>query len=743
MNSINIPVSTQVSRRGKGHPYYIYAPPYRETSAGIVVLHTLCHLLNREGYEAYIAGTDVVNPKFDTPVARPDVLVAHKLQGRTPIAVYPEVVSGNPLNAEVCVRYILNRIGRISGKPLNEGKDDLFFYYSENFLGDAKKAEVDFLFLPILDTELFKPDPSRKKDRSFVFQYRFPLDKIDFSLFPAGTELMSMANPVSLPELATKLQAGRVLYSYEVTAVCAQAMACGCPVIYMHDGGLKDLPEQFMFGINGAAMVSEKNGLARAAATVGSVYPASVALSNIFWAQLPVFLEKSQNAARKAQSAARGSQGSQPIEPKRRIAAVSAEPDTHRWPAVRIAKPFGQLENYWDICWPVQDSTNVSNMDVLLIQSSLPMFASQEQLDSLFATGKPVVYETSEPCHDLPVDHPLHFLSKGTAAKVESVMRRATALLVTTPALAERLRPWNANIHVVPTHVDLDLFYSPVREQGGTVRIGVMGSAAKPRNFALVEPALNAIRARFADNVQFVFVGTLPPADWMTRADVTVTGIAQSYEEHAAAFRQLELDIGLMPLAGSEADDGATRLEWLEYSAAGVATIGSDHAAYNELVTHGGNGLRIPSNSTDAWIDAIARLIEDPAYRRGLARTAQLAVVKHASLQSQIARYHEFFVRCAGGNPGSMPEVARIPAVLILDAEGDSQRVQQSLTRHAQGPCSDHMVVVLTTQEGALPEWSDDLRYVQATASEYPGALEQLCAHTDFDWKVITEAGVA
>jgi len=36
------------------HPYYVYAPDYRETSSGIVSLHYLCHLLNLNGREAYL-----------------------------------------------------------------------------------------------------------------------------------------------------------------------------------------------------------------------------------------------------------------------------------------------------------------------------------------------------------------------------------------------------------------------------------------------------------------------------------------------------------------------------------------------------------------------------------------------------------------------------------------------------------------------------------------------------------------
>ncbi|GAB5098677.1 MULTISPECIES: glycosyltransferase [unclassified Caballeronia] len=746
MNMASIPPSR------KGHPYYIMAPAYRETSAGIVVMHTLCDVLNRDGYEAYIAGTPVVNPAFDTPLLTPEVQTLHRAQGRTPIAIYPEVVSGNPLNAEVCVRYILNRIGFINGKPLNEGKDDLFFYYSENFLGDAKKSDVDFLFLPVLDTELFRPDPTRKKDKTFVFQYRYPLDKIDFSLLPAGTELLSMANPVTLPELAKKLQGGRVLYSYELSSVCPEAMMCGCPVIFLPDGGLKEVPDQFAFGANGSAMATEKNGFARAVATVDTVYPTVLAMSRVFRAQLPVFLEKTQHAARKANlrrdaaSVAPSSHASAMQPPRPRIAVLTMEPVAHRATTVRVAKPFELLADQWELSWPVQDNAGVLGpFNMLLMQRRFPISIPQQQLDQLFSTGKPVVYETDELMHDLPADHPLHFLSRQTAQKTEYVMRRASALVVSTPALAHALRAYNANIHVLPTSVDFDRFYSPVRTHGGKVRIGLMGSAMKPCNFALIEPALNEIRARFAGVVQFVFVGALPPDDWMGHEDVTMTGTSATYAAHAVALQQLELDLALMPLAASATIDGAPRMEWLEYSAAGVATVGSDHSAYNELVTNRCSGLCVEAESTESWIDAIARLIDNPAQRRGLARTAQAIVYKSGSVQSQLSRYHEVFLRCLGLNPGKTSVTApeRIPAVLILDAQGDAQKVQHSLKLHANSPHKDHMVVVLTTQQGALPEWGDDLRYLHATASEFCGAMEQICGHDEFDWKVVTEAGVA
>jgi hypothetical protein len=37
-----------------GAPYYIVSPPYTEKSAGVKVLHMLCHALNVSGQRAYM-----------------------------------------------------------------------------------------------------------------------------------------------------------------------------------------------------------------------------------------------------------------------------------------------------------------------------------------------------------------------------------------------------------------------------------------------------------------------------------------------------------------------------------------------------------------------------------------------------------------------------------------------------------------------------------------------------------------
>ena len=76
----------------------------------------------------------------------------------------------------------------------------------------------------------------------------------------------------------------------------------------------------------------------------------------------------------------------------------------------------------------------------------------------------------------------------------------------------------------------------------------------------------------------------------------------------------------------------------------------------------------------------------------------------------------------------------RVPALLLLDAAGDAQKVADTLAVLAAGEHRDLPVIVLTTQAEALPEWTDSLRYLQVSVEEFADALEQLRVLPDFTW---------
>ena len=204
------------------HPYYIFAPDYRETSSGVCVLHYLCHVLNLSGYEAYLTPCQV-NPKLRTPILTEELRRHHRSIGLTPIAVYPEVMDGNPIGAPIVARYILNREGFLTGRAIDAQKSDLLFYYTQDFRGNSESSNL--LLLPVIDSELFSP-PTEPVQRSgnYLYLHRFDKSKVDYSILPDDIEVLSMANPKTLAELAQIFRTASTLYSYEISATCTEAM---------------------------------------------------------------------------------------------------------------------------------------------------------------------------------------------------------------------------------------------------------------------------------------------------------------------------------------------------------------------------------------------------------------------------------------------------------------------------------------------------------------------------------------
>ncbi|CAM3587873.1 glycosyltransferase family 2 protein [Pseudomonas wadenswilerensis] len=281
------------------HPYYISAPDYRETSSGVCVLHYLCHVLNQNGQDAYIVGGKVVNPDLKTPLLDQATAEGHIASGKVPIIVYPEVTSGNPLNGKVVARYVLNVEGFLTGRMMDEEPGDLLFFYDARIAAEKSAGVTDLLCFPIIDISLFSaPDETVQRKGHYLYQNRHPLDQVDYSSLPEGIRLLSVANPLSLRELAEVLRSAEVLYSYEWSMTCSIAVLCGCPVIFMAGYGIdQTFLDGIFFGKEGCAVSDQVDALAVARAGVKGALQRYAAVTAQFWQQLDVFIEKTQAAA--------------------------------------------------------------------------------------------------------------------------------------------------------------------------------------------------------------------------------------------------------------------------------------------------------------------------------------------------------------------------------------------------------------------------------------------------------------
>jgi hypothetical protein len=285
------------------HPYYIVAPRYVETSAGLKALHVLCHCLNSIGQIAHLLIHPewfglTTNPELATPELTSAVAQHHFERRLTPIVVYPEVIVGDPFKAPVRVRYFGNFPGLLGGdKKIDE--DEIRFGYSK-VLATAVHAPENVLFIPVSDTRIFHP--VNGLERSHVCYYagkhRAVHNAKVFGL-PKGSIEITRDAPDSLTrqQIADLFRRSKLFYCYENSALAIEATLCGCPTVFMPNEYFSTPIAREELGWDGFAWGNDPAEIERARQTVGNAFPNYVRQVENFWPQLVGFIRLTQEAA--------------------------------------------------------------------------------------------------------------------------------------------------------------------------------------------------------------------------------------------------------------------------------------------------------------------------------------------------------------------------------------------------------------------------------------------------------------
>lgn len=286
------------------HPYYIVSPPYARTSAGIRVLHFLCHALNSIGQAAFIVFRPEtrdasVDPELATPVLDRHIAAHHFAKRTTPIAVYPEVVKGNPIRLPVVARYVLNFPGLLGGDAAFS-PDEICFGYS-GVLAEAVGVPANVLHIPIIDTRVFTPPEDGRIRQGSCF-YAGKLKEIHggttFDLPSDSVEIHRSGPKREEPhEIAELFRRSELFYCFENSALATEAALCGCPVVFMFNAFFQETISTDEMGWDGFARGNHPAEIARAKATVGNVRANYARTLPRFWQQLDRFVDLTQRRA--------------------------------------------------------------------------------------------------------------------------------------------------------------------------------------------------------------------------------------------------------------------------------------------------------------------------------------------------------------------------------------------------------------------------------------------------------------
>jgi hypothetical protein len=224
----------------------VCAPPFQNSSAGIVVLHELCDALIQLGYVAHIVLIDTSKAEWSFHLSEEQRFYDKNLK-RAPvlselgekwirevldrgITIYPEIVSGNPLNAKNVVRYFLNSDGVITGKKSNYQLGDYCLGFSKVYFENPNAI----LFKPVISPIFNEVNSKPWKDRNLNLTYFGKGPKYVTCFRIDGSVVLPGDWPKSKAELALLLQNTQYLYCWDnQTGVITDAIYCGAKVVLL------------------------------------------------------------------------------------------------------------------------------------------------------------------------------------------------------------------------------------------------------------------------------------------------------------------------------------------------------------------------------------------------------------------------------------------------------------------------------------------------------------------------------
>ena len=245
----------------------------------------------------------------------------------------------------------------------------------------------------------------------------------------------------------------------------------------------------------------------------------------------------------------------------------------------------------------------------------------------LTRTGTPIIYDfddsiwMQQPDVSNSIFSLLHF-----HRKTGTICRLATAVIAGNEFLASFARKRNANVHVVPTTIEL-ADYDGLPEPGLDQPFVICwtGSTTTLVHFEHARPALEELAKRLPLAVKIIC--NKPPEKPIAGAEMRFVPWSADSEAREIA----DSHAGIMPLPDNEFSRGKCGLKALQCMAAARPVVISPVGVNTEIIVDGRNGFL--AASTDDYVNRMLELANCSDLRRRIGVEARRTVEEHFSAQ--------------------------------------------------------------------------------------------------------------
>jgi glycosyltransferase involved in cell wall biosynthesis len=224
--------------------------------------------------------------------------------------------------------------------------------------------------------------------------------------------------------------------------------------------------------------------------------------------------------------------------------------------------------------------------------------------------------------------------SAGRRRRFIAVIHAADLIIAGNAFLAEEAARFAEpdRIHVIPTCVDPAQYPLAEHLPKDRTQLVWIGSSSTAQGLERCRGLLAAI-ARQVPNVELKLICDRFPSLEPMPVVAAPWSSATEQSELASA------DIGISWMPDDRWSRGKCGLKVLQYMAAGLPVVANPIGVQAEMVRHGETGFLATTESE--WIDAIRRLVADPALRRGMGQAGRQLVEREYS----VSRAAELWLR--------------------------------------------------------------------------------------------------
>lgn len=214
-------------------------------------------------------------------------------------------------------------------------------------------------------------------------------------------------------------------------------------------------------------------------------------------------------------------------------------------------------------------------------------------------------------------------------------LREADFVTTTCKFLADKVKPYNERIVILPNCVEPKLWdYPRPKKDDSRLRILWSGSSARFGDIQMLKDTLFWLHDKYADKVKLILTGTCPDfaVPWVEQGFVYVTRWAP-LPDYMMVMRYIAPDIGLAPLVPNDFNRSKSPLKYLDHAMIGCAGVYSQECTY-ECVEDKHTGLF--AIDTPSWCAAIEELINNSSLRKRIIKASHEDVMTRFNIEKQI-----------------------------------------------------------------------------------------------------------